>query len=130
MPRTYILKEPEYKLSASGPAAGRVSDLLSPTPVSTRKLEQTFRKNNKVIERAQKKVSRTGKDKSLLHCAVRLGFIVNKHPIMKDGNRYVNPMTMGDRLFLEEIGTYKSVEFFNNEFSDKNGNKVYIDGYK
>jgi hypothetical protein len=128
--RTYKLREAEYKLSASGPAAGRVSDLLSPTLASTRKLEQTFRKNNKVIERAQKKVSRTGKDKSLLHCAVRLGFIVNKHPIMKDGKKYVNPMTMGDRLFLEEIGTYKSVEFFNNEFTDKDNKLIYIDGYK
>lgn len=49
---------------------------------------------------------------------------------MKDGKKYVNPMTMGDRLFLEEIGTYKSVEFVNNEFLDKNGKKVYIDGYK
>jgi len=130
MPRTYILKEPEYRFSASGPAAKDRSSLLSSTPAQTRKLEQSFKKSHRVIERAQKKCSRSGKDKSLLHQAVRLGFIVNDHPIMKDGKKYVNPMTMGDRLFLEEIGTYKSVEFVNNEFIDKNGKKVYIDGYK
>lgn len=49
---------------------------------------------------------------------------------MKDNMRYVNPMTSGDRLFLEEIGTYKYVEYFNNQFTDKNGKLVYIDGYK
>jgi len=129
MPRTYILREPEYLVSASGPAARDNSSLL-PTAADTRKLERSFKKAHRVIERAQKKCSRSGKDKSLLHQAVRLGFIVNDHPIMKDGNRYVNPMTMGDRLFLEEIGTYRSVEFFNNEFTDKDGKKVYIDGYK
>jgi hypothetical protein len=128
--RTYTLKEPEYKFAASGPAAMDRSSILSPSRAQTRKLEQSFKKAHKVIERAQKRCSRSGKDKSLLHQACRLGFIVNDHPIMKDGNRYVNPMTMGDRLFLEEMGTYKSVEFFNNEFIDKNGNKVYIDGYK
>lgn len=130
MSRTYILHEPEYTVSASGPAAGRNLDLLSPTRAQTRKLEQSFKKSHKIIERAQKRVSRTGKDKSLLHCAVRLGYIVNDHPIMKDGKRYVNPMTSGDRLFLEEIGTYKSVEFFNNQFTDRNNKLVYIEGYK
>jgi hypothetical protein len=130
MARTYILREPEYTVAASGPAAqGRVN-LLSPTPQQIKKLQKSFKKSHNIVERAQKKVSRTGKDKSLLHCAVRLGYLVNDHPIMKDGNRYVNPMTSGDRLFLEEMGTYKCVEFFNNEFVDKNGNKVYIDGYK
>lgn len=128
--RTYVLGEPEYKFAASGPAAIDRSFMLSPTPAQTRKLEQSFKKAHKVIERAQKKVSRTGKDKSLLKCACQLGFLVNDHPIMKNGMKYVNPMTSGDRLFLEEVGTYKSVEFFNNEFVDKNGNKVYIDGYK
>lgn len=127
MARTYILKETG---SGSGPAAKGGIDHLFPTPAAVRKLEQSFKKAHKIIERAQKKVSRTGKDKSLLRCACQLGYIVNDHPIMKDGNRYVNPMTSGDRLFLEEMGTYKSVEFFNDEFVDKNGNKVYIDGYK
>jgi hypothetical protein len=125
--RTYILKESG---SGSGPAAKGGIDLLSPTRAQTRKLEQSFKKAHKVIERAQKKVSRTGKDKSLLKCACQLGYIVNDHPIMKNGMKYVNPMTMGDRLFLEEVGTFKCVEFFNDEFVDKNGNKVYIDGYK
>jgi hypothetical protein len=127
MARTYILKEAG---SGSGPAAKSGIDLLSPTRAQTRKLEQSFKKAHKIIERAQKRCSRSGKDKSLLHQACRLGHIVNDHPIMKNGMKYVNPMTMGDRLLLEEIGTYKSVEFFNDEFIDKNGNKVYIDGYK
>jgi hypothetical protein len=130
MTRKYVLKDPEYKFSASGPAAKSGSFFLPPTPAQTRKLKQSFKKSHRVIERAQKRCSRSGKDKSLLHQACRLGHIVNDHPIMKDGNRYVNPMTSGDRLFLEEMGTYKCVEFFNNEFVDKNGNKVYIDGYK
>ena len=130
MPRTYILREPEYSVSVSGPTAKSRSSLLSSSPANTRKLEQSFKKAHRVIERAQKKCSRSGKDKSLLHQAVRLGFIVNDHPIMKDSKKYVNPMTMGDRLFLEEIGTYKSVEFINDTFTDKNGNLVYIDGYR
>ena len=128
--RTYVLREPEYKFAASGPAAKSNSCLLSPTKEQTRKLEQSFKKAHKVIERAQKKCSRSGKDKSLLRQACRLGHIVNEHPIMRNGMQYVNPMTSGDRLFLEEVGTYKCVEFNNNEFVDKNGNKVYIDGYK
>lgn len=128
--RTYILKN---EFGASGPAAGGNIGKLprgSALDRKTKELEKSFKKAHKIIERAQKKVSRTGKDKSLLHCACRLGHIVNDHPIMKDGKQYVNPMTFGNRLFLEEIGTYKSVEFFNNEYTDKNGNKVYIDGYK
>jgi hypothetical protein len=93
-------------------------------------LKKSIKRSHRIIERAQKRVARVGKDKSLLHCAVRLGFLVNDHPIMKDGNRYVNPMTSGDKLYLEEMGTYKCVEFVNDAFTDKNGNKVYIDGYK
>lgn len=98
-------------------------------PRKEKALKQSFKRAHKIIERAQKKSSRTGKDKSLLHCACRLGMLVNDHPIYKDGKQYVNPMTSGDRLFLEEVGTYKCVEFFNNAFTDKNGNKVYISGY-
>jgi hypothetical protein len=128
--RTYILED---RFGASGPAAGGNIGKLSrgnALDKKTKELERSFKKAHKIIERAQKKGSRSGKDKSLLRCACQLGYLVNDHPIMKDNKQYVNPMTFGDRLFLEEVGTYKSVEFFNNEFTDKNGNKVYIDGYK
>jgi hypothetical protein len=92
-------------------------------------LERSIKISHRVIESAQKKCARAGKDKSLLHQACALGYIVNAHPIIRDGKRYVNPMTFGDKLFLEEIGTYRSVEFKNNEFVDKDGKLVYINGY-
>jgi hypothetical protein len=128
--RTYILKEPENTFSASGPAAKIDTSHLYPTPEQTHRLKKSLKNAHKIIERAQKKCSRSGKDKSLLHQAVRLGHIVNDHPIMRDGKRYVNPMTSGDRLYLEEMGTYKCVEFINNEFVDKNNKPVVIFGYK
>jgi len=106
--KQYILKDVDYK---------------------TKDLEKSFKKAHKIIERAQKKVSRTGKDKSLLRAACELGYICNKAPITKDGKRYVNPMTMGDKLYLEEIGTYKSVEFKQKEFLDCTGKQVYLQWY-
>ena len=93
-------------------------------------LEKSLKKMHRVIERAQKKSSNNGKDKSLLHAACKLGFIVNANPITKDGKRYVNPMTSGDKLFLEEMDTFKYAEFKNNEFYDCNGKLVHIPSYK
>jgi hypothetical protein len=92
------------------------------------KLKQ-FKKVAKGIERAQKKVSRTGKDKSLLRSACLLGFICNKAPIRKGNNLYVNPHTSGDKLYLEGINPIEYVEFINNEFYDSNNKLVYIDTY-
>ena len=92
-------------------------------------LERSLKRMHKVVERAQKKVSRTGKDKSLLKAACELGFICNAAPITRDGNRYVNPMTSGDKLFLEEIGTYKYVEFKQNEFLNCKGEPVHLKWY-
>jgi len=92
-------------------------------------LERSLKRMHKVIERAQKKVSRTGKDKSLLKVACELGFICNAAPITRDGNRYVNPMTSGDKLFLEEMGTYKYVEFKQNEFLNCKGEPVHLKWY-
>jgi len=106
--KQYILKDVDYK---------------------TKDLEKSFKKAHKIIERAQKKVSRTGKDKSLLRAACELGYICNKAPITKGGKRYVNPMTMGDKLFLEEIGTYKCIEFKQNEFLDCLGKQVRLKWY-
>jgi hypothetical protein len=103
--------------------------ILKEVKTKTKDLENSFRKMHKVIESSQKKVSRTGKDKSLLRAACELGFIVNKSPIIKNNMKYVNPMTSGDKLFLEEIGTYKCVEFKNNEFFDCKGNLVHISSY-
>jgi len=106
--KQYILKDVEYK---------------------AKDLEKSFKKAHKIIERAQKKVSRTGKDKSLLRAACELGYICNKAPITKGGKRYVNPMTMGDKLFLEEIGTYKCIEFKQNKFLDCLGKQVRLKWY-
>jgi hypothetical protein len=103
--------------------------ILKDTSSRAKDLEKSLKKMHRVIESAQKKVSRTGKDKSLLKAACELGFIVNAAPITKDGKRYVNPMTMGERLFLEEIGTYKCVEFKQGEFLNCNGKPVYLKCY-
>jgi hypothetical protein len=103
--------------------------ILKDVDTKAKDLEKSFRKAHKVIERAQKKVSRTGKDKTLLKAACELGHIVHNAPITKDGKRYVNPMTSGDKLFLEEIGTYKCVEFKQNEFLDCTGKPVYLKWY-
>jgi hypothetical protein len=104
--------------------------ILKDVDTKAKELEKSFKKMHKVIERAQKKVSRTGKDKSLLKAACELGHICNANPITKDGNRYVNPMTSGDKLFLEEMGTYKCVEFKNNEFKDCTGKPVNLKWYE
>lgn len=92
-------------------------------------LERSLKRMHKVVERAQKKVSRTGKDKSLLKAACELGFICNAAPITRDGNRYVNPMTSGEKLFLEEMGTFKYVEFKQNEFYNCKNELVYLKWY-
>lgn len=96
----------------------------------TKDLERSIKNSHKVIERARKRSSNNGKDKSLLHAACKLGHIVNHAPITKNGMSYVNPMTSGDTLYLEEIGTYKYVEFKNNEFYDCNNNLVCISCYR
>ena len=103
--------------------------ILKDVDTKAKDLEKSFKKMHRVIERAQKKVSRTGKDKTLLKAACELGHIVHNAPITKDGKRYVNPMTSGDKLFLEEIGTYKCVEFKQNEFLDCTGKPVYLKWY-
>jgi hypothetical protein len=109
MSKQYTLKDIAYKAKA---------------------LEKSIKDSHKFIERAQKKSSNNGKDKSLLHAACALGYIVNNAPITRDGNRYVNPMTSGEKLFLEEMGTYKCIEFKNNEFRDCNNQLVCIPSYK
>jgi len=103
--------------------------ILKDIDAKAKVLQKSFTKAHKIIERAQKRVSRTGKDKSLLKAACELGYICNNAPITKDGNRYVNPMTSGDKLFLEEMGTYKCIEFKQNEFFDCTGMPVYLKWY-
>jgi len=103
--------------------------ILNDVSDKAKDLERSLKRMHRVIESAQKKVSRTGKDKSLLKAACELGFIVNANPITKDGKRYVNPMTSGDKLFLEEMGTFKYVEFKQNEFLDCHGKPVYLNWY-
>jgi len=103
--------------------------ILKDIDTKAKELQKSFRKAHKCIERAQKKVSRTGKDKSLLKAACELGFICNAHPITKNGIRYVNPMTSGDKLYLEEMGTYQYVEFKNDEFFDCHNKPVHLKWY-
>jgi hypothetical protein len=103
--------------------------ILKDLDEKAKELKRSFQKAHKIIVRAQKKVSRTGKDKSLLKAVCQLGFIVNKAPITLNGKKYVNPMTSGDKLFLEEVGTFKYVEFFNNIFLDVDNKSVYISFY-
>jgi len=103
--------------------------ILKDIDSKAKELEKSFKKMHKVIERVQKKVSRTGKDKSLLRAACELGVICNANPITKDGKRYVNPMTSGDKLFLEEMGTYQYVEFKNNEFFNCMNQPVHLKWY-
>ena len=103
--------------------------ILKDIDVKAKELEKSFRKSHRIIERAQKKVSRTGKDKSLLKAACELGYICNAAPITKDGMRYVNPMTSGDKLFLEEMGTYKCIEFKQGEFYNCKGELVHLKWY-
>lgn len=103
--------------------------ILKDVDTKAKELEKSFRKAHKFIERAQKKASRAGKDKSLLRAACELGFICNNAPITRHGNRYVNPMTSGDKLYLEEIGTFKYVEFIQGEFSDCTGKLVHLQWY-
>jgi hypothetical protein len=91
-----------------------------------KELKRSFRKAHKYIERAQKKASRTGKDKSLLKLACYIGGLCHQEPLKRDGKRYVNPMTSGDDLYLEEIGTYKYVKFESGMFYDKDNNVVIV----
>lgn len=104
--------------------------ILKDITAKAKDLERSFKKSHKVIERAQKKASRTGKDKSLLRAACELGYIVNHAPITKDGKQYVNPMTFGEKLFLEEVGTYKCAEFKNGEFLDCTNKLVHLSYYQ
>jgi hypothetical protein len=103
--------------------------ILNDVSDKAKDLERSLKRMHRVIERAQKKVSRTGKDKSLLKAACELGFIVNAAPITRDGKRYVNPMTSGDKLFLEEVDNFKYVEFKQNEFLNCKGELVHLKWY-
>jgi hypothetical protein len=103
--------------------------ILNDVSDKAKDLERSLKRMHRVIESAQKKVSRTGKDKTLLKAACELGFIVNANPITKDVKRYVNPMTSGDKLFLEEMDTFKYVEFKQNEFLNCKGEPVYLNWY-
>lgn len=106
--KQYILKDVEYK---------------------AKDLEKSIKRSHRVIERAQKRVQKVKEDKSLLKAACELGRICNTAPITRAGNRYVNPMTSGDKLFLEEMGTYKYVEFKQNEFFNCKNEPVYLKWY-
>jgi len=94
-----------------------------------RALERSIKKSHKIIERAQKKHSRAGKDKSLLRTACYLGSIAHSGGIFKDGKKFVNPMTFGDRIYFEQVDEYNYVEFKNNEFTDCRNQTINILSY-
>jgi len=90
-------------------------------------LKKRLRNQRKSTESAHKKVSRTGKDKSLLRLACKLGFICNASPIIRDGRRYVNPHTSGDKLYLEGINPIEYVEYKDYEFYDSNNKPIVLE---
>jgi hypothetical protein len=94
-----------------------------------KKLERSIKNSHRVIERAQKRCANTGKNKSLLHMTCYLAGICHRGPITRDGHRYVNPHTSGDKIYLEEIGTYKYIEFKNDQFKDINNTFIVIEEY-
>jgi hypothetical protein len=94
-----------------------------------KKLERSIKNSHRVIERAQKRCANAGKNKSLLHMTCYLAGLCHRSPITKDGQRYVNPHTSGEKIYLEEIGTYKYIEYKNNEFRDINNVLINIEGY-
>jgi hypothetical protein len=109
MARTYILKE---------------------VP-SQKELQKSFRKAHKIIERAQKRQSRTGKDKSLLHQVCKLGGICHRdHITNSEGKKFTNPHTDGEHIVLEQLNPTKYVRFKNFEYKDVNGNLIILPGYK
>lgn len=89
-------------------------------------LKKRIRNEGKDTSSAIKKVGRTGKDKSLLRLACKLGFICNASPIIKDGRRYVNPHTSGDKLYLEGINPIEYVEYKDYEFYDSNNKVIHL----
>ena len=93
-------------------------------------LERSFKKAHRIIERAQKRASRSGKDKSLLKMVCHLGGICHKGPVTRDGKRYVNPHVSGETIYFEEVGTYKYVEFKNGEFMDMDNKPIVLLSYK
>jgi len=89
-------------------------------------LKKRIRNEGKINESAIKRPSSSGKDKSLLRMACQLGYICNRAPIERNGRRYVNPHTYGDRIFLEGINPIEYVEYKDNEFYDKDKRLISI----
>ena len=105
--------------------------ILKDVPCQKR-LEQSFRKAHKVIERVQQRHSNSGKNKSLLHLVCKLSIICNRGPItcINTGLRYVNPHTASDRIILEQLNPLKYIPYKNNSYKDIDGNIICLPGYK
>jgi hypothetical protein len=89
-------------------------------------LKKRIRNEGKVNESAIKKPRRTGKDKSFLRIACQLGHICNRAPIRRNGLEYVNPMSNGDKLYLEQVHPTAYVEYKDYEFYDKDNNLIHL----
>lgn len=98
---------------------------------SQKELQKSFRRAHRVIERAQKRQSRTGKDKSLLHQVCALGGICHRgHITNSEGKQFTNPHTDGEYIILEQLSPLKYVLFKNFEYKDVDGNLICLPGYK
>ena len=89
-------------------------------------LKKRIRNEGKNTESSIRKVGRTGKDKSFLRFACKLGHICNRAPIRRNGFEYVNPMSNGDKLYLEQVSPTAYVEYKDYEFYDKDNNLIHL----
>ena len=89
-------------------------------------LKKRIRNEGKNTESSIRKVGRTGKDKSFLRFACKLGHICNRSPIKRNGLEYVNPMSNGDKLYLEQVSPTAYVEYKDYEFYDKDNNLIHL----
>ena len=89
-------------------------------------LKKRIRNEGKDTSSAIKKVGRTGKDKAFLRFACKLGHICNRSPIKRNGLEYVNPMSNGDKLYLEQVSPTAYVEYKDYEFYDKDNNLIHL----
>jgi len=89
-------------------------------------LKKRIRNQGKVNESSIKKPRRTGKDKTFLKIACKLGYICNRAPIRRNGLEYVNPMSNGDKLYLEQVHPTAYVEYKDYEFYDKDNNLIHL----
>lgn len=59
--------------------------------------------------------------------AIKLGhFAIGRGIYDREGNKYVNPHTSGDDVYLENPTNYKYVKYENGKFVDSDGYVIYL----